>query len=658
MKLTLKLFASGFFFDTKMMKIKSIYIFLIIILLGTIVLYYPGLSGGLMLDDENSLSKLELIHDSITLDNLRAYFSESTTGSLKRPISVFSFLIDGTNWPIDVFYFKRTNLMIHLINGVLLYCIIFLLFINSKKYKANAIIISLISTVFWLWHPFLVSSVLYVVQRMTLLSATFVLLGFLIYIKGRIKFALTDGNKGLFSMLIATYMMPILAALSKENGILLIFFIPLFDYFIANRFLGFKELPRKIKIILISPSILFILLLAYKMPGFFNAYEYREFTLYERVLTQFRALSKYLYHIFIPQYFTEGVYSDGFVFSKNIFYPLTTVISIIFISALLLTSWLVRKKYPLMSFVIFFYFIGHALESTIIPLEMYYEHRNYLPMIFIFVPLVVYLVQFKTAKPIVFSASIVAISFLLLLLTHLRVDLFADNFKLHLLTATKYPNSARANTMLAKEFEKRGDYNKAFNVLTNASNNNDDLYLKLNLLIIRCTFNKLEKKHLESFYTKLDNQAFQYYDLPAFQSLFYNFVNNKCLIGRNKSEMKKLVYYWETRSYETYSTEKPLTFFFKAELAFLKEEFEKSKTHIEKYIQWKKDYKTLINYINAFLQKQRPDLAKELYEFGVVMYDKQFKNAIDWHNYKKDLENTSIYINHVIKENLKISPNN
>jgi len=308
--------------------------------------------------------------------------------------------------------------------------------------------------------------------------------------------------------------------------------------------------------------------------------------------------------------------------------------------------------------VIFFYFIGHALESTIIPLEMYYEHRNYLPMIFIFVPLVVYLVQFKTAKPIVFSASIVAISFLLLLLTHLRVDLFADNFKLHLLTATKYPNSARANTMLAKEFEKRGDYNKAFNVLTNASNNNDDLYLKLNLLIIRCTFNKLEKKHLESFYTKLDNQAFQYYDLPAFQSLFYNFVNNKCLIGRNKSEMKKLVYYWETRSYETYSTEKPLTFFFKAELAFLKEEFEKSKTHIEKYIQWKKDYKTLINYINAFLQKQRPDLAKELYEFGVVMYDKQFKNAIDWHNYKKDLENTSIYINHVIKENLKISPNN
>jgi tetratricopeptide (TPR) repeat protein len=47
----------------------------------------------------------------------------------------------------------------------------------------------------------------------------------------------------------------------------------------------------------------------------------------------------------------------------------------------------VIRKRPLISFAIGFFFINHMVESTILPLEMIFEHRNYLPSMFIFLPL-------------------------------------------------------------------------------------------------------------------------------------------------------------------------------------------------------------------------------------------------------------------------------
>jgi tetratricopeptide (TPR) repeat protein len=40
----------------------------------------------------------------------------------------------------------------------------------------------------------------------------------------------------------------------------------------------------------------------------------------------------------------------------------------------------------LLSFAILFFFLNHLVESSIVPLELIFEHRNYLPSMFLFVP--------------------------------------------------------------------------------------------------------------------------------------------------------------------------------------------------------------------------------------------------------------------------------
>jgi hypothetical protein len=40
-----------------------------------------------------------------------------------------------------------------------------------------------------------------------------------------------------------------------------------------------------------------------------------------------------------------------------------------------------RRRYPLAALAVLWYLAGHLLESTVLPIELYFEHRNYLPVL-------------------------------------------------------------------------------------------------------------------------------------------------------------------------------------------------------------------------------------------------------------------------------------
>ena len=64
-----------------------------------------------------------------------------------------------------------------------------------------------------------------------------------------------------------------------------------------------------------------------------------------------------------------------------------------------------------------FFFINHIVESTFLPLELVFEHRNYLPSIFIFFPLAVFIVQKKailSTKSKRFNSLILALNCLII----------------------------------------------------------------------------------------------------------------------------------------------------------------------------------------------------------------------------------------------------
>ena len=125
------------------------------------------------------------------------------------------------------------------------------------------------------------------------------------------------------------------------------------------------------------------------------------FTLKERLLTEPRIIIYYLSEIFYPMASRLSLVHDIKI-STSFFKPWTTIPAILAIISLLGIGLSQAIKRPIIAFAIFFYFINHIIESTILPLELIFEHRNYLPSFFLFFPVATGLIwmidYFKTKE--------------------------------------------------------------------------------------------------------------------------------------------------------------------------------------------------------------------------------------------------------------------
>src|SRR5512135_1443267 len=147
--------------------------------------YHPGLAGTFLFDD---FANLPSLGEFGPVDNAATFWRYVTSGSadpLGRPLALLSFLIDANDWPAAPYAFKRTGVLIHLLNGVLLCWLLLKLGRVLGKTDREAAFAALLGAAFWLLHPLLVSTTLYVVQRETILPATFILIGLLGYVGSR-----------------------------------------------------------------------------------------------------------------------------------------------------------------------------------------------------------------------------------------------------------------------------------------------------------------------------------------------------------------------------------------------------------------------------------------------------------------------------------------
>ena len=93
---------------------------LLLLLALTALMYQRGLHGVFLFDDFANLPALGAFGP---VDNWTAFWRYITSGTADptgRPLALLSFLIDAHDWPADPWPFKRTNLILHLINGALL----------------------------------------------------------------------------------------------------------------------------------------------------------------------------------------------------------------------------------------------------------------------------------------------------------------------------------------------------------------------------------------------------------------------------------------------------------------------------------------------------------------------------------------------------------
>ena len=208
---------SKYFDNTKLSSVLACWLAL---LLAAVMAYLPGLEGPFVFDDYGSIGKLGNFGGVRDWDTFVAFVFGGHAGPTGRPLSLLTFLIDGNNWPTESYPFKRTNLVIHLMNGVLLGALINSI-LKLLGYEASrARWLALISAACWLLHPFLVSTTLYAVQRMAQLSTLFIFAGLIGHLTARSMLA-DNTAKAYVLMTLSVGVFTLLAMISKENGILL-----------------------------------------------------------------------------------------------------------------------------------------------------------------------------------------------------------------------------------------------------------------------------------------------------------------------------------------------------------------------------------------------------------------------------------------------------
>jgi tetratricopeptide (TPR) repeat protein len=430
-------------------------------LVATFAAYLPGLGGPLILDDLPQLSSL-IAQSAEDPEMLFGNYVISTSGPLGRPVSMATFIGDAVTHGPDTWWWKYNSLMLHLINGLLLFWFIALLTRASQSINSvNPWLVSLVVSSVWLLHPLNVSTVLYTVQRMTLLSTTFVFAGMLCYVAGRLRQQQLRSS-GWVLIAVAFFGCVPLAAFSKESGLLLVLFIMLVEFFVLG-FRGPDSVARKIKLLhgtLLGIFVVGVLVLLANLDFVLDGYSFREFSPFERILTQFRVLCVYLSQLLLPLPGKLGFFHDDFSASSGLFEPFSTVLSVLLVLGLIVGAFWARKRMPLTAFGILYFFASHAMESTIVGLELMFEHRNYTGSFGIFLALVPLVAVPSTGRrALAVGSLLVVLGFGLL--TWQRANIWSTPLSMYQHMYAVHPNSPRLNIMLANVYAAAGEYDNA-----------------------------------------------------------------------------------------------------------------------------------------------------------------------------------------------------
>ncbi|RYF60283.1 MAG: hypothetical protein EOO27_06395 [Comamonadaceae bacterium] len=430
--------------------------------------YFPGLSGGFVFDDEvNILQNSTLQLSSLSARQVSAAAMSGDAGPLGRPIALISFALNLYATGADPFFFKLTNLLIHLCNVVLVGLLGQTLASRFNRgydgdHPSGACVwCGLLIAAFWGLHPLNLTSVLYVVQRMTSLSALFGLLALVYFVRWRAAQTDAASKRTQWRELLHVSLIFVLltaSVLSKESGLL---FLPLLLW-IEYTVFGFRLRGEVVRLgpwslrtltsTLLALGTLAIVLFALPPMLGPGAFANRDFTLTERALTESRVLFYYLRLLVLPRSSELSLYHDDFQISTGLFEPATTALSLAALAAISFVTIAWRKRFPILLFAWGWFLISHALESTVFPLELVHEHRNYFATIGFFVALVWALQRAKDRRRSV--AYVLAGGYLVLLagVTLTRSLQWSNNVDLALLEASNHPRSARANYELGRNF--------------------------------------------------------------------------------------------------------------------------------------------------------------------------------------------------------------
>ena len=440
---------------------------LLAVLVAVIVAYYPGLHGPFIFDDEiHILSDPSIRITPVSIQSLANIFLTDDGSLSNRPLAKVSLAINyylsgGTS---STYGYKLANLTIHLVNTWLVYWFTLLLIrrrawrLSDPKHIAPEWVAILVAAL-WALHPLHLTTVLYVVQRMTSLATLFVLTGLIVYIHGRQQVH-EQRNSGYFLMAVGAIGGSVLGLACKENAVVILPLMLVIEFIFFGTSSEIPSDKRKLRwfygVLVFTPAALLGLWLIANPNFILDPYLSRNFTPVERLLTEPRVLWYYVGLLFIPDVRRLSLYHDDIPISSGLFDPWTTSIALLSIIAVVIIAFIARRRHPFFSFAVLWFLIGHSIESGIIGLEIAHEHRNYLPDIGVLLAVGHGLstAAQKFQKPIriaLLLAPLVTLGFATNTLAHT----WASDEGIIGSLARHHPESARGQYMLAELYAER-----------------------------------------------------------------------------------------------------------------------------------------------------------------------------------------------------------
>lgn len=359
----------------------SRWFFLLGILAFTAAIYGIGVGGGYVFDDfPNIVDNAGVQPQSATLPNIISAALSSPASEFKRPLASLSFAVNYLFTGLDPVSMKVTNIVIHLLNGVLVFLLTRMLFSAARGQHTEDDKIALWVTAAWLLAPVNLTAVLYIVQRMESLANLAVLLGLIGYVRARCR--MLDGQRGLVSAIVSLLVAAAVGVLAKETAVMVVPYAFLIECIVFRWTSGPQQpgIDRRLAsvfiVILAIPLVAGALWLA---PTVLDpvTWDRRDFTLGTRLLTEPRVIGSYLSSIVLPLPSSLPFYYDDVMISHSPWHPWTTLPAFALIAILVATCIKFRARSPIASLGIALFLMGHVLTATVLPLELVYEHRNY-----------------------------------------------------------------------------------------------------------------------------------------------------------------------------------------------------------------------------------------------------------------------------------------
>ncbi|ADV26511.1 hypothetical protein Psesu_0655 [Pseudoxanthomonas suwonensis 11-1] len=354
----------------------------ILLLVGLLAWFLYGQARGLTWQFDDLINLRGLTRAS-TQDGLVGFVFGGIAGPGGRPLALASFLADYAYWPGDPWALVRHTLVWHMMTGALVFMFFLAVLRQHERLQERAMTLAAAAAAVWLLMPIHASGILMPVQRMTVMSGFFVMATLVAYVHLRVRLA---GRGTVVPILILGLVCGTgmaLAYLTKENGLLLLAFVPLVEWLLLPNLAapGPWRLWRwgmRISFLAVPAALAWRLWDTWSRMQVRYTYD-REFSLAERLASEAVILWEYLRHIFIPRAALLGPFHDGHaIWNWKSVLPWLAVLAFVI---LLVATWRMARRgsaaWRWAFFALAFYLAAHMMESTVIPLELYFEHRNY-----------------------------------------------------------------------------------------------------------------------------------------------------------------------------------------------------------------------------------------------------------------------------------------